>query len=78
MSVLVFGDIPYYHAAPPTLEQLNPVLHSALHFITNDKFRTHHRSLYRTAGWTCSAAEASKLPHISSLPQILQLQSAIQ
>ncbi len=46
MSVLDYGDILYCHAAPLTLHQLNSVYHSALRFITNDSYHTHHCSLY--------------------------------
>lgn len=52
MSVLDYGDILYCHAASSTLHQLNPVYHSALRFITNDNFHTHHCSLYQKVGWT--------------------------
>ena len=52
VSVLDYGDILYCHAAPSTLNQLNPVYHSALRFITNDNFYTHHCTLYQKVGWS--------------------------
>ena len=52
MSVLDYGDILYCHVAPTTLQHLNAMYHSALRFITNDKFHTYHCSLYHTVGRT--------------------------
>lgn len=46
MPVLVYGDILYCPAAPSTLQLLNSLCHSALDFITNNKFDTQHCSLY--------------------------------
>ena len=56
MSVLDYGDVIYRHAAVTTLKALDSVYHSALRFITQDKYNTHHCVLYDKVGWTSLAA----------------------
>ena len=52
ISVLDYGDIIYMHAGDLVLKQLDTIYHSALRFITGDKFRTHHCTLYQSVGWS--------------------------
>ena len=52
ISVLDYGDIIYMHAGDLVLKQLDSIYHSALRFITGDKFRTHHCTLYQSVGWS--------------------------
>lgn len=51
LSVLDYGDVIYRNAAPSTLKSLDSVYHSALRFITGDKYDTHHCILYDKVGW---------------------------
>ena len=51
LSVMDYGDIIYGNAASTTLEPLNTVYHSAIRFITEDSFRTHHCHLYDRVDW---------------------------
>ena len=51
LSVLDYGDVIYRHAAASTLKPLDSVYHSALRFITGDKYDTHHCVLYEKVGW---------------------------
>lgn len=44
---------------PSTLQRLNPVYHSALRFITNDKSRTHH--CITGSGWTSLQSKRNNL-----------------
>ena len=39
------------HASASTLKPLNAVFHSALRFITGDRYLTHHCILYEKVGW---------------------------
>lgn len=40
------------HVCSPTLKPLDSVYHSALHFITADKFLTHHCILLEKVTWS--------------------------
>lgn len=51
LSQLDYGDTIYRFASPTTLSKLDPLYHSALRFITNKSFRTHHCTLYSLVGW---------------------------
>ena len=51
MSVLDYGDVVYRHASSTTLKPLDSAYHSALRFITGDKYDTHHCLLYDKVGW---------------------------
>ena len=52
LSVLDYGDIIYRHAAITTLKPLDSIYHSALRFITGDRYDTHHCVLYEKVGWS--------------------------
>ena len=52
MSVLDYGDIVYRHASNTTLKPLDSAYHSALRFITGEKYNTHHCILYEKVGWS--------------------------
>ena len=41
----------YMHASSTALKSLDTVYHSALRFITGDKFLTHHCILYEKVSW---------------------------
>lgn len=47
-----FGDTIYRFASPSTLSKTDPVLHSALRYVTNSGFRIHHCTLYSMVDWT--------------------------
>ena len=51
MSVLDYGDIIYRHTSASVLKLLDPVYHSALRFITDAPYHTHHCALYEKVGW---------------------------
>ena len=51
LSVLDYGDTIYGNAVPTTLDPLKTVYHSAIRFITEDAFRTHHCLLYDKVKW---------------------------
>ncbi len=51
LSVIVYGDVIYRHAAASGLRPLDSVYHSALRFITGDGYRTHHCVLYEKVVW---------------------------
>ena len=51
LSVLDYCDTIYMHAAHASLKPLDAIYHSALRFITGDKFLTHHCRLYEKVGW---------------------------
>ena len=51
ISVLDYGDVIYGNASHSTLKTLDAVYHSALRFITGDRYGTHHCTLYNKVGW---------------------------
>jgi exonuclease III len=51
ISVLDYGDVIYGNASLSTLKTLDAVYHSALRFITGDRYGTHHCTLYNKVGW---------------------------
>ena len=51
LSVLDYGDVIYRHASHSVLKILDPVYHSAIRFITDDAYQTHHCNLYDKVGW---------------------------
>uniref|UniRef100_A0A8C6V4C6 Reverse transcriptase domain-containing protein n=1 Tax=Neogobius melanostomus TaxID=47308 RepID=A0A8C6V4C6_9GOBI len=52
LSVLDYGDTVYMHTSLSVLKPLDAVYHSAIRFITGDKYRTHHCLLYDKVGWS--------------------------
>ena len=56
LSVLDYGDVIYRHASASSLKPLDSVYHSALRFITGDRYDTHHCILYSKVGWPSLAA----------------------
>ena len=46
LTVLDYGDVIYRHAASWTLKPLDSIYHSALTFITDASYNTHHCLLY--------------------------------
>ena len=56
LSVFDYGDIVYMHASSTVLKSLDAVYHSALRFITGDKYLTHHCVLYEKVNWPSLAA----------------------
>ena len=74
-AALDYGETIYQNAAATILKPLDAVNHSALRFITGDRFNTHHCILYHMVSWTAlnsrralhfsqsSAAQASKISH---------------
>ena len=56
LPVFDYGDIVYMHASSTVLKSLDTVYHSALRFITGDRFLTHHCVLYGRVGWPSLAA----------------------
>ena len=55
LSVLDYGDIIYMHASATALKVLDTVYHSAIRFITQANYDTHHCHLYQLVGWTSLA-----------------------
>ena len=51
ISVLDYGDVIYGNASLSTLKTLDAMYHSALRFITGDRYGTHHCTLYNKVGW---------------------------
>ena len=51
ISVLDYGDVIYGNTSQTSLKSLDPVYHSALRFITGDRYGTHHCTLYNKVGW---------------------------
>ncbi len=51
LSVVDYGDILYMHATKSVLRSLDSVYHSALRFVINAEYSTHHCSLYSLSGW---------------------------
>ena len=43
--------MPLTHASHSVLKILDPVYHSAIRFITDDAYQTHHCNLYDKVGW---------------------------
>ena len=60
LSILDYGDIIYRHASVTTLKILDSVYHSALRFITGEKYDTHHCILYNKVGWSSLADRRKK------------------
>ena len=60
MSVLDYGDVIYRSAAPTTLLPLDSVYHSALRFITGERYDTHHCILYDKVGWSSLSERRNK------------------
>lgn len=58
MSALDYSDIVYEHASPSTSH------HTALHFMTGDKFSTYHCFLYEKAGWCFSSTLNHNILHV--------------
>ena len=52
LSQLDFGDNIYRFASASILSKLDPLYHSALRYVTNSGFRTHHCTLYSLVGWS--------------------------
>uniref|UniRef100_A0A8K9UYC1 Reverse transcriptase domain-containing protein n=1 Tax=Oncorhynchus mykiss TaxID=8022 RepID=A0A8K9UYC1_ONCMY len=51
LPILDFGDFIYKIASNTLLSKLDAVYHSAIHFVTNAPYTTHHCDLYALIGW---------------------------
>lgn len=51
LPVIDYGDTIYMHASASVLKPLDAVYHSAIRFITGDRFSTHHCTLYQKVNW---------------------------
>uniref|UniRef100_A0A3B3CX90 Reverse transcriptase domain-containing protein n=1 Tax=Oryzias melastigma TaxID=30732 RepID=A0A3B3CX90_ORYME len=52
LPILDYGDVIYRSASKHLLQKLDPLYHSAIRFITNAPFKTHHCTLYSSVNWT--------------------------
>ena len=51
LPILDFGDVIYKIASNTLLNKLDAVYHSAIRFVTNAPYTTHHCDLYALVGW---------------------------
>jgi hypothetical protein len=51
LPILDFGDVIYRSASTSILKRLDVVYNSAIRFVTNAPFNTHHCDLYALVGW---------------------------
>lgn len=51
LPILDYGDVFYRNTTKALLKSVDSVYHSALRFITNSKYHTHHCALYEMVGW---------------------------
>ena len=56
LSALDYGDVVYRHASATSLKALDAAYHSALRFITEEAYNTHHCTLYEKVGWISLSA----------------------
>lgn len=62
LPITDYGGILYSHATASVLKPLDAIYHSALRFITDSGYRTHHCALYDILGW--SSLELRRKRHI--------------
>ena len=52
LSAMDYGDTLYMHAPATVLKKLDSIYHTAIRFITDARFLTHHCALYQLVGWS--------------------------